>query len=208
MFEHHEHVIVGYGSLLSHDSRFRHSEIDCLPVPVSVKGYKRAWVTRSTGEKQTYVGAKACSQSQLNGVLLPIEEISPDLKVREQDYRFVAVEMTQIDMHISHHEENFAATLEGKQIWLCETLYQEHADSDHPVYQSYIDTCLIGCLETGLVSFAHEFIESTHLWEACWVNDREAPKYPRHAKISQSQQTEIDDILGQAGILHHRKSQD
>ena len=206
MFEQFEHVIVGYGSLLSHDSRLRHSDIDCCSVPVSVSGFKRAWVTRSTGEQQTYVGAQVCSQSQLNGVLLPIEEISAELKVRERDYRFIEVEMSQLDLHLMHHVQQFEATLKNKKIWLCETLYKDTADNCHPVYQSYIDTCLIGCIETGVAHFAREFIDTTHFWEACWVDDRESPRYPRHARISEKQKNEIDVILEQSGILKHRKT--
>ena len=96
---------------------------------------------------------KACEKSQLNGVLLPIEEISPELQVREQDYRFIPVMLEQIDMHFEHHQDRYTKQLSKKRIWLCESLAHQQADARHPVYQSYIDTCLVGCIETGSSGF-------------------------------------------------------
>ena len=51
------HIVLGYGSLLSRDSRERYSQINTLGIPVMVSGFERAWVTRSIQEQQTYVGA-------------------------------------------------------------------------------------------------------------------------------------------------------
>ena len=207
MFDKHKHIIIGYGSLLSHDSRLRHSDINAESVPVSIEGYQRAWITRSSGEKQTYVGAKASAQSVLNGVLLPIEEISPELQVREQDYRFVAVELTQVSLHFDHHHLEHMEVLSEKSIWLCESLGHQQADQHHPVYQSYIDTCIQGCLETGARGFAEEFVRSTHFWEDYWVNDRSSPRYPRYARLTKQQQDRIDEVLHRCGVLHLRKEQ-
>lgn len=52
-----KHFMVGYGSLLSADSRQRFSNITSNPVPLTLNGWRRAWDTRSFDEKQTYVGA-------------------------------------------------------------------------------------------------------------------------------------------------------
>ena len=205
MFDEHEHVIFGYGSLLSHDSRFRHSSIDTPGLAVTLSGWKRSWVTRSTPEKQTYVGAKSCSKSKMNGLLLPLQEIDEDLQKREQDYRFVALDVSMIDIHDRQHEAHLTQ-LTAKQIWMCETLDTTPADVHHPVYQSYVDTCLVGCLEAGGESFALSFIESTHLWEVHWVNDRRNPFYPRAAMLSKEQQQAIDKLLSQLGLLEMRKS--
>ena len=85
---------------------------------------------------------------------------------------------------------------------------QQQADQHHPVYQSYIDTCLIGCMETKAENFAIEFIQSTHFWQDYWVNDRQLPQYPRHARLTAAQQRSVDTLLQSCGILQYRREQE
>jgi hypothetical protein len=60
------HIVIGYGSLMSKQSRDTHSNIRSLPLPVVVNGWERAWVTKSNDEKQTYVGAYRNNASSFN----------------------------------------------------------------------------------------------------------------------------------------------
>ncbi len=85
-----KHMVLGYGSLLSKNSRERYSNIFTQGLPVTVFGFERAWVTRSLHEKQTYVGAVVNAHSKLNAQLIPTQ-INPALQEREKDYRFVEV---------------------------------------------------------------------------------------------------------------------
>ena len=93
-----KHMVLGYGSLLSKDSRERYSNIFTPGIPVTVSGFERAWVTRSLHEKQTYVGAVANAQSKLNAQLIPTQ-INPALQEREKDYRFVEVSAKALNFH-------------------------------------------------------------------------------------------------------------
>ncbi|MBQ4828881.1 gamma-glutamylcyclotransferase [Alteromonas sp. MMG017] len=198
-----KHIVLGYGSLLSRDSRERHSGIYTQGLPVRVSGFKRAWVTRSLQEKQTYVGAVADKTSQLNAQLIPAE-VNPSLRAREKNYRFVEVPVSAIE-HVSSslcNQSSFTPALREAlsqhQLWLCETLLCHHASTDFPVSQSYIDTCLVGCLEHGGVSEANAFIEHTHGWEHPRINDRANPIYPRAAAISKQHLAQIDTLLNKA----------
>ena len=85
--------------------------------------------------------------------------------------------------------------LSHHQLWLCETLLCHHPSSDFPVSQTYIDTCLVGCLEHGGISEATAFIEHTHGWNHPRINDRVNPVYPRAAAISKQHLTQIDTLL-------------
>ncbi len=205
-----KHIVLGYGSLLSRGSRERYSGIYTQGLPVRVSGFKRAWVTRSLQEKQTYVGAISDNTSQLNAQLIPAE-VNPSLRAREKNYRFVEVPANAISMvdsfyceqTLSHRANSNQANknallrdvLQHHQLWLCETLLCHHASTDFPVSQSYIDTCLVGCLEHGGVSEATAFIEHTHGWEHPRINDRANPIYPRAAAISQQQLAQIDMLM-------------
>jgi hypothetical protein len=200
----HQHYIVGYGSLLSHDSRLRHSDINEMAYPLLLTGWQRAWVTRSEGEGQTYVGATKQINAVMNGALIPTHEITPELEKRESNYRFtpLSVEDFSLTRYSDIDESALKGQLKERSIWICETLETHPAEKDYPVYQSYVDTCLIGCMEIGGKLFVQDFIKQTVGWDNTWVNDRHNKQYPRYAKVNRQQEQSIDHSL--KSILHRR----
>jgi len=200
----HQDYIVGYGSLLSYDSRLNHSQINETAYPLELRGWQRAWVTRSLEEKQTYVGATRHKSATMNAALIPTQEITPELEQRESDYRFTRLSIDDFcfKAYMPDAEDILKPQLKSRNIWICETLMVNTADHNYPVNQSYVDTCLIGCLEVGGSTFAQHFIEQTLGWDNRWVNDRVQKHYPRYARISGSDQGRIDSTLN--AILHHR----
>lgn len=64
---------------------------------------------------------------------------------------------------------------------------------DYPILQTYIDICILGCLEYG-EAFASEFIQTTFLWSRYWLNERELARRPW---LHQSRYVEIDNLLRQ-----------
>lgn len=199
------HIVLGYGSLLSKDSRERFSNIFTKGIPVTVEGFERAWVTRSEQEKQTYVGAVPSSSSQLNAQLIPAQ-LSPALQQRERDYRFVQVKhkhvLPNVAATLSANSDDsdtdmtvFHQALAPFSVWICETLACAEATAAYPVNQSYIDTCLAGCIEHGGRDEAQAFIDLTRCWEHPRVNDRASPNYPRAASVSREITEVIDELL-------------
>lgn len=189
------HFLLGYGSLLNADSRLTHSAIPHQGIPVTVKGFERGWVTRSIQEKQTYVGAKPKANATLNAQLIPVE-LNPSLQQRERDYQFVEVPLDQLVFALpTASEQALRQGLQSRRIWLCETLALVPADENHPVSQTYIDTCLAGCLEQGGEEAAKAFITSTTGWSHPRVNDRAAPNYPRAGRVSDEHLRIIDALM-------------
>ncbi|WP_394223694.1 gamma-glutamylcyclotransferase [Alteromonas gracilis] len=191
-----KHIVLGYGSLLSKNSRERFSNIYTQGIPVTVSGFERAWVTRSLQEKQTYVGAVANARSQLNAQLIPTQ-INPALQEREKDYQFVAVNPQDLNFH-SHHGDAtpwLEERLSAFTFWICETLDCAPASEEYPVHQTYIDTCIAGCLEHGGKEEAERFVAHTSLWDHPRVNDRANPKYPRAALVESDVSNDIDKLL-------------
>lgn len=189
------HIVLGYGSLMNGDSRSRHSDIPHDGIEVDVDGFERAWVTRSLPEQQTYVGAYQKDGAWLNAQLVPTH-MDPALQKREQDYRFTPVELSQLRFELP---ESLAAYLKNwladKDIWICESLEILPSEPDYPVNQTYIDTCLSGCLELGGYGAAKRFISSTKGWQHHRFNDRENPRYPRAAVVSVEHCEVIDQLL-------------
>ncbi|NVK55560.1 MAG: gamma-glutamylcyclotransferase [Alteromonadaceae bacterium] len=189
------HIVLGYGSLMNSDSRRRHSDIPHQGVEVEVFGFERSWITRSQTEKQTYVGATAKSDSWLNAQLVPTH-LDPALQKREQDYQFTPVAVEQLNFELGRAiSERLTQWLHQRNIWICESLAVQPSEPDFPVNQSYIDTCLAGCLELGGVAAAQRFIDSTGRWDHHRYNDRLTPHYPRAAKVSQEAWAIIDTLL-------------
>jgi hypothetical protein len=199
-----EHYIIAYGSLLSNDSRSRFSGLHCQAIPVRLAGWRRAWTTRTLHEQQTCLSAKVEKNASFNAVLLPIEQISPELVKREKDYEFVQVHSSQLSLLDKEQDQITHNQLASKSVWICQNKLNESANPRYPICQTYVDTCLAGCLETGLINFAVHFLQSTMGWDAGWINDRHAPRYPRAAVTSQHSQQLIDDILAQADLLQFR----
>jgi len=206
----HEHYLVGYGSLLSHDSRSRHSNIFCPNMPIVAHGWQREWLARGMAHLQTALGVTHVESASLNAVLLRIEQISPELRDREQDYQFVEVDPSSI---VAAQESELAQTELAKiranpdtcKIWICANLNKEQANIHYPIYQTYIDTCLVGCFDMGITDFASEFIQSTHYWEHGWINDRQNSLYARAAMVTQQQQQQIDRLLEKQQVLEYRQ---
>ncbi|MCC2607781.1 hypothetical protein [Planctobacterium marinum] len=203
---HAQHYVVGYGSLMSHDSRFRYSQIDADAIPVQVRGWQRAWNMCCPDNSYTCVGVIPGTETQaVNGMLVPVAEITPQLRQREQSYHFVQIDQQQLQYHGVAAQNDIMASLNDAVIWICQVSEPAAASQSHPIYQTYVDTCLSGCLEHVSEEFAFEFIEKTLGWAEHWVNDRHAPRYPRLANIDLEMQHRIDGLLQSAGILALRK---
>lgn len=189
------HIVLGYGSLMNGDSRSRHSGIPHDGIEVEVFGFERGWITRSEPESQTYVGAYQKSDGWLNAQLVPAH-LDPALQKREQDYRFTPVTIAQLNFELNTQlAERLVGWLATRDIWICESLKIEPSTALYPVNQSYIDTCLAGCLELGGFAAARRFIESTSGWDHHRMNDRQAPKYPRNAVVKHEHVDLIDQLL-------------
>ncbi|MBT0585342.1 gamma-glutamylcyclotransferase [Alteromonas oceanisediminis] len=189
-----KHFLLGYGSLLSDDSRFRFSQNPHPAASVLVDGFRREWITRSEPEQQTYVGAIADATSQLNAHCIPVV-INPSLQQREQDYRFVQVSKSQVS-GLGCQNAHLLAAIEPADVtlWLCESLLCQRPTAEFPIHQTYIDTCLSGSLQHGGIDEAWRFMTSTAGWDHI-VNDRDEPRYPRAARVSPAVINIIDQRL-------------
>lgn len=184
-------LVAGYGSLLSRYSRERYSNIDGIGMPVRVKGWERAWITRSLEEKQTYAGALANKHAQLNAVLIALD-INPEFEKREQDYRFTKLDPSVLALDTSNDEyspqpihnlatENLRQALTRHPIYICESLRINTSTAEYPVHFSYIDTCLAGCHEIDAQHGPERFFAMTTGWQdGVFVDDTKKPNYPRY----------------------------
>tara|TARA_R110002096_G_scaffold113200_2_gene246225 strand:- start:115 stop:705 length:591 start_codon:yes stop_codon:yes gene_type:complete len=190
--------LIGYGSLLSAYSRQTYSNLHTPVIPVMVSGWQRGWSTRYGDEAATYLGVRQAAGASLSAALVPTQ-ITDALRHRERGYDFTPVDGVAVRLL---HENAAASDLDTARFWIVVNREQSRADQDHPIAQSYIDTCMIGCLENGGTPMARHFIDSTELWDGHRVDDRDwpTPLYPRGTPASPAQRSEIDALLRAAGV--------
>jgi len=195
--------IFGYGSLQNKNSiRNTITHIDEETFAVRVKNIKRGWylpINKNNLISKPWT-TLACIEENgyyVNGILI---KITPEhlrlLDERETDYVRKIIPHGQIksicDKELSSDSivYYYGIEIESKQIPTLIT----------PILQSYLDTCLIGCIEIDKklgnkqYEYTIEFLHTTHEWNAMyhWENDRIFPRRPYenvpHARI-------IDQLL-------------
>jgi len=194
--------LIGYGSLLSQYSRRHHSNIHVPVASVSVTGWARGWYATYADEGATYAGAVMDLDAQFDAVLIPTT-INAGITDRERGYRFTQLAADSIklsdagDINLSEQDA----------IWICETVDAQRPTEHAPLPQSYVDTCISGCIEAHGVDRATRFIQQTFGWDCVWVNDRDrksTPIYPRLSPVTVQQTELIDFLLEQEGVLKYR----
>ena len=69
------------------------------------------------------------------------------------------------------------------------------ASQTHPILLSYLDVVVQGYLNEFGEAGAALFFATTHGWEAPILNDRSAPRYPRHQTLNTFDAAFVDDAL-------------
>lgn len=71
----------------------------------------------------------------------------------------------------------------------------EPASTAHPILLSYLDVVVQGYLTEFGEAGAALFFATTHGWDAPILNDRKAPKYPRHQHLNSFETDFVDTAL-------------
>jgi hypothetical protein len=180
--------IFGYGSLINSYSRAV-TGMSGDGIPVRVKGVKRSWVAVSKKYPMAAVGIEPDPDSYCNGVVFSIDEKElSKFDLRERGYRRVILPKSQIEFLTSDH-------LIDEDVWIYFVNRLNDPCKNHPIAQSYVDVIIEGCMEISK-EFTEEFFQLTFGWKYTWVDDRQEPRYPRHALNTISIQT-IDQLIQQ-----------
>lgn len=192
--------MFGYGSLLSGYSRVHHANIHESVIPAAVVGWERVWAARYPDEGATYAAAERRAGSELCGVLLPTE-VTEELRERERFYDIVELDRQSLRLHADSKQ----AIDDDAKVWICANREVKFSTEQFPLPQTYVDTCLVGCLETGGRRAAREFVRDTSGWDHYWLNDRgDRAIYPRKALTDAATEELIDALLDEAGLLAKR----
>lgn len=190
-----KNFIIGYGSLMNISSLKRTlPQIDYIE-PIYLHNYIRSW-SAIENEKHslstTYLGVSKEKNKKINCIIFEVpEQLIDTLDSREFLYTRESVNKTDIEFIKSKTKIE-----DNDNIWIYLTKIPQEPESDFPIIQSYVDTCISGCIQLEnqftIKNFANTFIQTTQNWSKYWVNDRIFPRAPH---IHQPLAYKIDDIL-------------
>ena len=190
--------IIGYGSLISKDSRFTTTLTgNCMPV--NLKHYKRSWNARinKLNRKYTAVSVEKSFNNTINAVMVSIN--SKDLKLfdkRETNYTRIPVNNRYVTDYKTNNPIN-----KKYRIWIyvIDSKFKKLSSYKYPILQSYIDIILSGCCKIS-VRFVEDFINSTENWSGHnklynWINDRKTPIYSYKCNSNEKQRLHLIDFI-------------
>lgn len=181
--------IFGYGSLMALKTRLSIASKATEVMPAIVKGYARGWFVRQDTKQLscTYLGTVPAKKIQafiesdsVNGILYAVSEqelVATDV-FESAGYKRVLIPAAQLTLL-----EDSASPPVGN-IWMYEanfnsgdTLNASAPSKKYPIIQSYLDTCIEGCLETEAAfphihGFLDAFINTTLFWNEHIFDDR------------------------------------
>jgi tetratricopeptide (TPR) repeat protein len=183
--------LFGFGSIMNsstHAPWLKDKSVGVLPGAVATLsrsfGYERQWNFRSSTGFTALGVIKSTTPNDINGVIFRVpRSMMPSFDRREVGYNKVRVPLEilqfQPELEGTNQQTNFELTNDDN-VWLYVPLetHCTHADENHPLLQSYVDTVLQGCLEWGGDHFAEKFLVSTGGWATYFLNDTPNSRRP------------------------------
>jgi len=171
----------GYGSLVN---RATHSYPSAYPARVT--GWRRVW-RHTTLRKVAYLTAYPAPGETIEGLIAAVpghDWAALDERERAYDRHTVTGPLD----HGAPHEVTV-------QIYAVDARHSDAPDARHPILLSYIDVVAQGYLREFGEDGARRFFDTTDGWDAPILDDRAAPIYPRHQRLTDAEQRFIDRHL-------------
>lgn len=170
----------GYGSLVNTKS---HDYPD--PQPATLKGWRRAWVATPRYGVVLLTGVRAPGHS-IKGLIAAVPNSDwAALDAREAGYA---------RLFASEHVDHAHPTSPDIAVYAVDPDHMHESDT-HVILLSYLDVVVQGFHNVyGKEGVAH-FFETTDNWHTPILNDRDAPIYPRHQKLTREQTLLVDENI-------------
>lgn len=171
----------GYGSLVNHAT---HNYDDCHLA--TLQGWRRVWRHISPFTR-AILSVERDENSTIPGLIAG----GPDVDWAVLDERESAYEKAKINGAVMHPMPHEPALI------LYTIAVEKHppAATPQPILLSYIDVVTQGYLQVYGHQAATAFFTETAGWTGGIVDDRHAPIYPRHQKLSKSETAFVDDQI-------------
>lgn len=171
----------GYGSLVN---RATHDFTN--PQPASLSGWRRVW--RHTDLRPVaFLTAVRDPETEIEGLIAHV----PHSDWQALDSREWAYDRVQATEAVSHRVKQDIEIA----VYAVPGHKQTTPTTRHPVLLSYLDVVVQGYLREYGADGGERFFDTTDGWDAPILNDRAAPRYPRHQSLTMQEQGFVDDRL-------------
>ena len=180
----------GYGSLVN---RATHAFDGAQAA--HLKGWRRVW--RHTDLRPVaYLTVVPDAGAGIDGLIAPVPGADwPALDAREAAYiRAPAAHQVR---HALPHAPKIA-------VYTIPDGHHAAPSQAHPILLSYVDVVVQGYLHEFGEAGVARFFQTTHGWEAPILDDRAAPRYPRHQALTAKERALTDEHLGRLGAARIR----
>lgn len=175
----------GYGSLVN---RYTHEFTGVARA--SASGWRRAW--RFARSRQvSFLTVIPDPECTIHGLVAAV----PDQDWAALDHRERAYDRLPADDCVSHDGPGDASVA----IYAIRAEHLNEPDADHPVLLSYLDVVIEGYLREYGAEGPRHFLETTTGWTAPILDDRAAPRYPRHRRLSPDTRDAVETVLRETG---------
>lgn len=151
-----------------------------------LRGWRRAWV-QTEPSKVAILTAVPCNNSEIDGLIAQVPGADwAALDARESGYdRLPAGTSVQHDLSETPEISVYAVAAER----------QQPAPARHPILLSYLDVVIQGYLQVFGAAGVQAFVATTDGWDTPVLDDRAAPRYPRHQVLSAAERELVDHLL-------------
>ena len=157
----------------------------------TLKGWRRIWRHTSL-RKLAYLTVVPDANGSIDGLIAAV----PGTDWAALDLREAAYDRHQATHQISHDLDHQPEIV----VYAIPDNKHTAPSADHPVLLSYIDVVTQGYLREFGAEGAARFFTTTDGWDMPVLDDRAAPVYPRHQRLSRSETSFVDDQLGALSV--------
>lgn len=176
----------GYGSLVN-----RRTHAYDRAYPARVRGWRRVW--RHTDMRDmAFLTADPAPDVEIEGLVAAV----PGGDWAALDTREAGYDRHPVGDGIGHDGPSDASV----QIFAIPRHRATGPEVRRPILLSYLDVVVQGFLHEFGEAGAARFFETTLGWDAPVLNDRAAPRYPRHQRLTARERDVVDAALADLGV--------
>lgn len=187
--------VIGYGSLISEESKKRTASQAGDNIPIKLTGYERGWFLNGlpTGFSATFLGVKIKKNAKIDAAMFSLTDSNEIKEFDKREFGYCRVLVKEEDIQVLAQQK----LLKGQYwIYVPKAVQIAKASKTYPITQSYVDLFISGCLNLEkkhkLPGFARGCVRTTSNWSKHWVNDR---VFPRRPWVYEPNAAAIDKVL-------------
>ncbi len=179
----------GYGSLVNRNT---HAYPDARPA--QLRGWRRVWV-RTDERDLVFLSVEPDPATTVDGLIAAVPGADwQALDAREYGYDRISSGSAVL------HDILPAPDMAHYSI----PPRRQQSDGDHAILLSYLDVVVQGFLREYGIDGVARFFETTRGWETPVLNDRAAPRYPRHQPMTAAETALVDKHLVRLSAQVHK----